>query len=372
MLGCGLRRGYADLKPVNVLEYEELARARLSQGAFDFIAGGAEDEVTLRANRAAFQRLQLLPRVLVDVSHVDMSTEVLGRRIEFPVMLAPVALQRLAHPDGEPAAARAAAAAGTVMVLSTMSSYTLEEVAQAAEGPRWFQLYCFRDREATKRLVLRAAAAGYEALCLTVDLGRLGRRERDLRNALVFPPDVLPMNLATDAELTGGQLPSTVYAAGLMNPSPAWEIDPALTWADIDWLRSLTSMPVLLKGILRADDAGIAADHGVAGIVVSNHGGRQLDGAPAAIDVLPEIVEAVGDRCEVLMDGGVRRGSDIVKALALGAKAVLIGRPYVWGLAARGERGVAHVLELLRAELEVAMALTGVTSVSQISRSLVR
>ncbi len=363
------------MEPINLHDYEELARQTLPGPAFDFIAGGAEDEVTLNANRTAWQRLQLLPRVLMDVSNVNTSASVLGRRIALPVLLAPVALQRLAHPEGELAVARAAAAAGTVQVLSTMSSYTMEDVAAAAAGPKWFQLYCYRDKELTRRLVQRAQAQGFEALCLTVDLPRLGRRERDLRNAMEFPPDVVPMNLVTEVdpqsvppESRGTQLEA--FTASLLNLS--WEIIPSLTWADVDWLRSLTSMPVVLKGVLAREDARIALDHGVAAIVVSNHGGRQLDGVPAAIDVLPEIVEAVQGRAEVLVDGGVRRGTDVLKALALGARAVLIGRPYLWGLATGGEAGVARVLALLRAEFEMAMALAGCRSVSEVTRALVR
>ncbi len=363
------------MEPINLHDYENLARQTLPGQAFDFIAGGAEDEVTLNANRTAWQRLQLLPRVLMDVSNVNTSASVLGRRIALPVLLAPVALQRLAHPEGELAVARAAAAAGTVQVLSTMSSYTMEDVAAAATGPKWFQLYCYRDKELTRRLVQRAQAQGFEALCLTVDLPRLGRRERDLRNAMEFPPDVVPMNLVTEVdpqsvppESRGTQLEA--FTASLLNLS--WEIIPSLTWADVDWLRSLTSMPLVLKGILAPEDARIALDHGVAAIIVSNHGGRQLDGVPAAIDVLPEIVEAVQGRAEVLVDGGVRRGTDVLKALALGARAVLIGRPYLWGLATGGEAGVARVLALLRAEFEMAMALAGCRSVSEVTRALVR
>jgi len=363
------------MEPINLHDYEELARQALPGPAFDFIAGGAEDEVTLNANRTAWQRIQLLPRVLIDVSNVDTSTSVLGRRIDLPVLLAPVALQRLAHPEGELAVARAAAAAGTVQVLSTMSSYTLEDVAAAAAGPKWFQLYCYRDKELTRRLVQRAQTQGYEALCLTVDVPRLGRRERDLRNRMEFPPDVVPMNLVTDVDParvppeSRGSQPGTP-AASLLNLS--WEIIPSLTWADVDWLRSRTSMPVVLKGVLAAEDARIALDHGVAAIIVSNHGGRQLDGVPAAIEVLPEIVEAVRGRVEVLVDGGVRRGADVLKALALGARAVLIGRPYVWGLAVGGEEGAARVLAMLRAEFEMAMALAGCRSTAEITRALVR
>jgi 4-hydroxymandelate oxidase len=353
----------------NLDDLEPLAREKLPGPIFDFIAGGAEDEVTLRRNRAAFEAIEFQPRVLVDVSNIDTSTTVLGERLPFPVMLAPVALHQLATPDGELATARAAASAGTVMVLSTMSSVAMEEVAAAAAGPRWFQLYCYREKGVTERLVKRAEAAGFRALCLTVDVPRLGRRERDFRHNLRFPEDVVPRNFLSEINIESIPFESqgsmiAAYAANLM--------DASLTWDSVGWLRSITSMPLVLKGILTPEDAMLAVEHGVAAIVVSNHGGRQLDGSPPSIDVLPEIIEAVAGRVEVLVDGGVRRGTDIVKALALGAKAVLIGRPYIWGLAVDGEQGAARVLQMLRLEMELAMSLCGVTSVNQITPRLVR
>jgi 4-hydroxymandelate oxidase len=254
-------------------------------------------------------------------------------------------------------------------VLSTMSSTTIEEVADAASGPKWFQLYCYREKGVTERLVKRAQTAGYRALCLTVDVPRLGRRERDFRHDLRFPESVLPRNFVSEINIESIPLESqgsaiAAYAASLM--------DASLTWDVIPWLRSITSMPVVVKGILTPEDAALAVEHGAAGIVVSNHGGRQLDGSPPGIEVLPEIAEAVGGRAEILIDGGVRRGTDIVKALAFGASAVLIGRPYVWGLAIDGELGVSRVLQMLRTELELAMSLCGVTSVEQITPALVR
>jgi len=354
------------MEPVNLLEYEPLAREKLPEGSYGFIAGAAEDEVTLRENRAAFQRLRLRPRVLVDVSKIDPSTTVLGQRIELPVLLAPVAVQRLAHPDGELASARAAAAAGTIMALSTSASCSIEEVARAAEGPRWFQLYFNRDREVTRRLVERAEAHGYAALCLTVDLPWLGRREADIRNRLQFPPDVTMANFAGDE--ARGLLP---IVSGSALDASAGPSDPSLSWKDVGWLRSLTKMRLVIKGVLTAEDAALALEHGAEAIVVSNHGGRQLDGVPASIEALPEIVEAVGGRAEVLLDGGVRRGTDVLKALALGARAVLIGRPYIWGLAVAGEEGVKRVLSILRFELELAMALAGCPAVADIGRGLV-
>ncbi len=363
-------------KPVNLQDYEQLAREKLPAPIFDFIAGGAEDEITLRNNRQAFEHLQLRTRVLVDVSQIDTSTTVLGQRIDFPVIVAPVALQTLAHPQGELATARAAAAAGTIMALSTVSSTSLEDVAQAGDGPKWFQLYCYKDREVAKRLVLRAQAAGYRAICLTVDVPRLGNRERDFRNQVQFPPDVIPINLAQEAVL--GTIPATAgaslegaYAASVQHPSMTWEIAADLTWADVDWLRSLTDLPLIIKGILTPEDALLAADHGAAAIVVSNHGGRQLDGVPATIEALPEIAEALGGRLEILLDSGIRRGTDVLKALALGAQAVLIGRPYIYALAANGERGVTRALRILRTELELAMALTGCPTVQAITPAVV-
>lgn len=353
------------MQPINLADFEELARQRVEPAAWGYIAGGADDEVTLRDNVAAFRRLRLLPRVLVDVSRVDPGATVLGQWVALPVLLAPTAFQSLAHPEGELATVRGAAAAGTVAVVSTMSGYRLEDVAAAAKGPKWFQLYCYREREVTQRFVERAEAAGYGAICLTVDLPRVGNRERDLRNQFRLPPSVRPRNFQEFVDVEGGS--DEVFFQYIQRL-----VDPSLTWTAVDWLRSVTRLPVLLKGILHAADARRAVEHGVAGIVVSNHGGRQLDGVPATIDVLPEIVDAVQGRAEVLVDGGVRRGTDVLKALALGARAVLVGRPYVYGLAVDGEAGVRQVLELLKSELELAMALTGCPTLSQVTRELVR
>ncbi len=357
------------MKPINLFEYEEHAREKLPQAIFDFIAGGAEDEVTLRRNHEAYEGITLRPRFLVDVSRVDPSTSVLANSLPFPVLLAPVALQRVADPEGEIATARAAGAVGATMVLSTMSSCTIEDVASASAGPKWFQVYVNPERAVTEELVHRAEAASYSALCLTVDAPYLGRRERDLRNRLEFPADINYSNLERHVDLasvTLGDYGSALAAvAGRL-------INPAMSWSDLKWLRSITNLPVLIKGILTPEDARLAIEHGAAGIVVSNHGGRQLDGVPATIDMLAEIVEAVGGRAEVLLDGGIRRGTDVFKALALGAKAVLIGRPYIYGLAVDGEAGVAHVLHLLREEFTLAMALSGCASVSEINAALVR
>lgn len=357
------------MRPINLRDYEILARERLDPGVWGYVAGGAGDEITLRENEDAFRRLRLLPRVLVDVSTVDLSVTVLDQRVALPVLLAPTAFQSLVHPDGELAVARAAAAAGAVMVVSTMSGYPMEVIAAAAHGPKWFQLYCYRDRAVTERFVERAEAAGYSAICLTVDLPRVGRRERDLRNEFQLPPGVVPRNfegLIDLAAVAGGdaQRAFAEYVHRL--------VDPSLTWKAVDWLRSKTRLPVLLKGILTAADARLAIEHGVNGIVVSNHGARQLDSVPATIDAVSEIADAVAGRTEVLLDGGVRRGTDVVKALALGASAVLIGRPYLYGLAVEGEAGVRGVLELLAQETELALALLGCAAARDVRREHVR
>ncbi len=357
------------MDPVNLSEFEPLARERMAQQAFDYVSGGADDEISMKENRAAFARLALLPRVLIDVSTVDTSTRVLNQDISFPVMVAPTAFQTLAHADGELATARATAAAGTIMIVSTLASHRLEDIAAAAPGPKWFQLYCYKERSVTQELVKRAETNGYQAICVTVDVPRLGRRERDFRNQFTLPPDVVPRNFEGVADLAGIDPAEhgshlTAHIASLL--------DDSLTWDDIDWLKSITTLPLILKGILATEDAKLASEVGVAGIVVSNHGGRQLDGVVTALDVLPDIVSAVGDRAEVYMDGGIRRGTDVVKALALGARAVLLGRPSVWGLAADGEAGVTKVLHMLRDEVELALALCGCPNVAAVSSELVR
>lgn len=354
-------------RPINLFEYETLASQHLSKMALDYYARGAWDEVTLRDNRAAYDRYKLLPRVLADVTHRDLSTTVLGRPLKLPILIAPMAFQRLAHPQGEVATARAAKSMGATMVLSTLSTISLEEVARETDR-LWFQLYVHRDRSLTRALVERAEAAGYSALCLTVDAPVLGQRERDRRNEFSLPLGMELANLTAMADL---KIPQTKGESGLLAYF-AQQLDPGLTWQDVEWLQSLTKLPVVVKGILRGDDARRAVEHGAKAIVVSNHGGRQLDGAIATIDALGEVVAAVGDRAEVLVDGGIRRGSDILKAIALGAKAVLVGRPILWGLAVGGELGARHVLELLRDELDRGMALSGCAKIEDIDVSLVR
>jgi 4-hydroxymandelate oxidase len=301
------------------------------------------------------------------VSQRDLTTTVLGQTMPMPLILAPAAFHKLATPEGEIATVRAAGAHGLTMTLSTLSTTRLEDVAQAATSPLWYQLYVYKDREVTRDLVQRAEAAGYRALVLTVDTPLLGRRERDVRQEFHLPPGLSAANLeGRGAERVAeeeGQSGLAAYVAALQ--------DPSLTWKDVDWLRSITEMPILLKGILRGDDARRAIDHGAAGVIVSNHGGRQLDTVPATIDALPGVVEAVLGRIEVLIDGGVRRGTDILKAVALGAKAVLIGRPILWGLAANGYDGAHQVIQLLRSEFDLAMALAGCPTVADITPDLI-
>lgn len=349
----------ADAEPHNVADFERLAEGVLEAGAHGYFAGGAGDERTLRDNVAAFGRWRIRPRMLVDVTEVETETTVLGAPVSMPILVAPVAFQRLAHSDGEPGMARAAAAAGTLMCVSTLATAGPREVSEAAPGaPRWFQLYCFRDRGVTRALAEEAVASGFEAIALTVDAPRAGRRERDARSGFAIPPEVTVPSL--DAAV-GGHSPMNIHEIFAL-------VDPGLTWRDLESLVADIGLPVLVKGVLTAEDARLAAEHGAVGVVVSNHGGRQLDGVPASLEALPEVVEAVGDRIEVYMDGGVRRGTDVVVALALGARAVLVGRPPLWGLAADGEAGALRVLELLRDELALALCLTGCPSPEAVTR----
>ncbi len=351
---------------LNLHELESLAQKRLETGAFGYIRSGAEDEIALHENRAAFERIKLMPRMLVDVSEVDTSTQVLGHELSMPVMLAPVAFQTLAHPDGELASARAAAQADTLFAASTLSSHPLEAIAGASDGSKWFQLYCSRDKVLTHELIARAEAAGFEAICVTADIPVAARRETDERNRFSLPPACLPGNLkrhrALDDLTTSDQGSALVRLIGDM-------FDPSLSWRDVEALRARTKLPFLVKGILAPEDATRAIDHGIDGVVVSNHGGRQLDCAPATIDALPAIAEAVDGRIAVLLDSGIRRGSDVVKAVALGAQAVLIGRPMMWGLAIDGQQGVSRVLEMLREEIARTLGLIGCPSLRDLDPS---
>lgn len=356
------------MEPINLFEYEPLARERMDAMSWDYFRSGAEDEVTLAENRRAFERIRLRPRVLADVSALDTRTTALGIPVAAPILVAPMAYHRLAHDEGEAAMARGAGAAGTLMCVSTMSTMPMEEIAQAATGPLWFQLYVYRDRSITESLVRRAERAGYRALVVTLDTPLLGRREADIRNGFGLPEHLTLANfagaLAEEKRVAPGASALAIYMAE--------QLDSALTWEGIDWLASITSLPIVLKGILTAEDAALAARHHAAGIIVSNHGGRQLDGAIATIEALPEVVEAVAGRAEVYMDGGVRRGTDVLKALALGARAVFVGRPMLWALAVDGARGVERALSLVTEEFKLAMALSGRPTLAEIDRSLVR
>jgi 4-hydroxymandelate oxidase len=351
---------------VSVAELEARAREILSTAILDYYDGGSNDEITVRENANAFDRIPLYYRVLRGTAVRDMSVTVLGHRLGLPVIIAPVALMGMAAPDADAVVAKAATEARSIFVLSTFSMTPVEQVVEAASGPVWFQLYVYKDRGASEALVKRVEAAGCSGLELTVDAPVLGRRERDVRNRFTLPDGLWAPNLTAEAGSDRRQQDGSELAAMF-----AEMVDPGLTWDDVAWLRSITSMPVVIKGIVRPDDARLAVEAGAAGIIVSNHGGRQLDTSPPTIDVLASVADAVGEDVEVLVDGGIRRGTDIVKALALGARAVQIGRPIVWALATKEEDGVVGVIELLHRELDVAMALCGCRSVQEITRDLV-
>ena len=346
-----------------VADYEPLACERVAPQAWAYLDGGAADEFTARDNRAAFSRWQLRTQVLRDLAGGDTGCELFGARLRYPILLAPVAYQKLAHPDGELATVLGASAMQAAMVVSTQASVALEDIARAAQTPLWFQLYFQHDRGFTRDLAQRAERAGYRALVVSVDAPVSGLRNREQRAGFALPPGVEPVNLRGLPPLPPGA-GDTLFGSPLIAAAP--------TWRDIDWLRAQTTLPVVLKGIMTAEDATRALVASVDGIIVSNHGGRVLDTQPATIDVLPEIAAAIDGRMPLLMDGGIRRGSDVFKALALGADAVLIGRAFVHGLAAAGAAGVAHVLRILHAELEVTMALTGCRDLTTITPSLLR
>ncbi|CAI5682387.1 2-Hydroxyacid oxidase 1 [Oreochromis niloticus] len=363
------------MQRVCVSDFEEEARKVLPKAVYDYYRSGADEQKTLADNVAAFNRWYLVPRVLRDVSTVDLSVSVLGEKLSMPLCIAATAMQRMAHPEGETATAKACKAMGTGMMLSSWATSTIEEVMSAmttslgSGGVLWLQLYIYKDRELTLSLVRRAEKAGYKAIFVTVDTPYLGKRLDDVRNRFKMPPHLSMANFST-ASLAfsegdyGNDSGLAVYVANA--------IDPSICWDDIMWLKKHTRLPVIVKGVLNGEDAAKAVNCGVSGILVSNHGARQLDGVSATLDALEEVVRAAQGRCEVYMDGGVRRGTDILKALALGAKAVFIGRPVLWGLACQGEQGVIELLELLKDELRLAMALSGCRSVSEVSRSLVR
>lgn len=349
--------------PVNLHEYEPLARQNMTRMAWDYLAGGSGDERTMHWNRERLDAVRLWPRVLRDVSQVDTTLTLLGHALAFPVLLAPTGFHRLFHPEGELATARGAGIAGALYTLSTAATTTLEDVATMASSPIWFQLYVQRDRGFTRELVRRAEAAGCSALMLTADTPVLGARDRDQRNGLELPPG---LELANLRQVRQNAEDAPTFVHGSHNPF----LDPSLTWDALSWLVTESKLPVIVKGILHPDDARLAIERGAAAIAVSNHGGRNLDTVPASIDALPRVAAAVAGRVPLLFDGGVRRGVDVVKALASGATAVMLGRPYLWGLGAAGADGVARVVRLIVNELEMAMAQCGVTKLSDITREL--
>jgi 4-hydroxymandelate oxidase len=364
---------------LSVADYARATRGKLRQDVLDYFEGGALDEITLRENTAGWERLKLYYRVLAGVGPRDLRTTVLGQSVSMPICVAPTAFHKLACEEGEIATARAAKTAGTLFILSSLSNTPMEDVFAAAKGPPspgfgvtaraggpcWFQLYVYKDREVTRALVQRAEAAGAEAIVLTVDAPGLGTRERDMRNRFTLPAGLAVANLAP---LGKGEMPEVEGSGLAAYVRNNFKSD--LGFDDLDWLCGCTRLPVVVKGVCRGDDAVRAAEHGAKAVVVSNHGGRQLDTAPATCEVLPHVVEAVADRCEVYVDGGVRRGSDVLKAIALGARAVLVGRPILWGLTVGGEQGAVDILEILRRELGEAMLLCGCTRLSDIDRAL--
>ncbi len=376
-------------RAANVADLRDLARRRLPRGVFDYIDGGAEDELSLARNVHAFERVEFAPRVLVDVSGVDTSSTLLGKQLGLPLVLAPTGFTRIAHPLGELAVAPAAAAAGVPYVLSTLATRSIEEVRGVSDGRLWFQVYVWRDRGLVEEMIGRAAAAGYDALCVTVDTAVLGRRERDVRRGFTLPPKLGP-GTVVDGLLHPGWTWEFVWAEPIAFANVVGrhvgdgsdavslaeyvngQFDPGLSWRDLEWLRSVWDGPIVLKGIQTVEDAKIAAGEGVDAIALSNHGGRQLDGAPPILELVAPVADEVGGQVEIICDGGVRRGGDIVKALALGATAVMAGRAYLYGLGAAGPRGVAWVLDLLAADMRRVMALTGCRAVADIGPELVR
>ena len=354
---------------INLESLEPLARERLDPMLYDYIAGGAADEWTLAESRAAWTRIHLLPRMLRGVAEREMTTSVLGTAISFPVLVAPMGFHGLCHLEAEQATARATADEQTIFCASTVSNCSLEAIAEASgNGPRWFQLYVYRDRGITKSLVERAKAAGFRALCLTVDTPLAGPRERDRRNSLRMPAH-LKLGNFPETHTTAHHQGEGKGSALAQYISSQW--DPSLTWKDVEWLRTIANMPVIVKGILAPDDAVLAIEHGADAVIVSSHGGRQLDSVPGTATMLGPVVDAVQGRAEVLVDGGVRRGTDVLKALARGAKAVLLGRPVLWGLTLDAADGVRAVLQHLQSELDLSMALAGVASVENVERALI-
>ena len=371
----------------NLDDLRDIARRRLPGGVFDYVDGGAEDEITYRRNQTDLRRWEFVPSVLRDVSSVDISSTLLGRTLPLPLVLAPTGFTRIVDPPGELAAARAAARKNVPYSLSTLSTRSIEEVAEVSEGPKWFQVYVWKDRGLVKNMIERAAENGYEALCITADLAVPGRRERDERRGFSLPPKLgwgmmlegmahpswtwrflrsEPISFSNVVGLSEHDGSTAVELAELVKD----QFDASLSWADIEWFRSIWPGPMIIKGIQSVSDARLAAEHGVEAIAVSNHGGRQLDGAPTPANLMEPIAEATGDSLEIIFDGGVRRGSDIIRALALGARAVMVGRPYLYGLGAGGEKGVEWVIDFFAEGMARSMALAGVRSVAEVERGL--
>lgn len=373
----------------NIDEFRQLARKKLPAPLFHYIDGGADDEYTKDRNTTAFEDYQLVPSILQDVTNIDMRTKVLGCDLDWPVILAPTGMSRFFHYQGESAVARAAQTSATLYSLSTVSTTTIEDVAAASKGPKLFQLYALRDGGINNELIERCKAANYDALCLTVDTVVQGNRERDLRTGMTVPPALTPKSFASFVArpqwcyryLTSPALQMANVAHHISEGSSEvsslasyinGQFDRALNWGYAEKVIARWSGPFAIKGVLSAEDARKAADMGATAVIISNHGGRQLDGVPAPIDVLPEIADAVGDRVEIILDGGIRRGTHVLKALALGATACMMGRPYLYGLAAGGQAGVERVLELLKAEVERGMILGGKARIADIDSSFLR
>jgi len=355
-------------KLVCIQDFEKEAFKILDQNTLDYYKSGADDEITLRENKSAFKRWIIRPRMLRDISTRDLSVEVLGKKIAFPVGISPSAMQKLAHEDGELGNTRAAAAMNTIYILSTIATSSIEEVAKAnPNGRKWFQLYVYKDRSQSLNLVRRAEAAGFEALVLTVDAPYFGKRRNNVRHKFHLPSHLRLANFEGTSESSVLQAKGGGSALSKLDDL----MDQSLTWKDVSWLKNNTRLPIIVKGIMTAEDAALALVHGVSGIFVSNHGGRQLDTCLATIDALPEVVNEVKGRCDIYLDGGVSGGSDVFKALALGAKMVFLGRPLLWGLAVGGEQGAKRVLEIMKEELDLTMALSGVASVTSIDRTYV-
>lgn len=371
----GSAEGPESAFPLHIAELEEAARARMDPAAFDYYAGGAEDEATLADNEAAWREVRFRPRVLVDVSEVEAGCRLLGSELPSPLILAPTAFQKLAHPEGEVAAVRGAG--GHLYVASTLATVAIEEICAAATGPVWLQLYVFRDRGLSRELVQRAEAAGCAGLCLTVDVPVQGNRERDARNGFTLPEGLEMANFSGSTQAAMRAIDDAGVGQGVpagatsgLDAYIGAQFDPTLDWSAVEWLRSIAGLPVVLKGIQHPADGRRAVDAGADAVVVSNHGGRQLDGADATARILPDVVAAAEGRVPVLVDGGIRRGTDIARALALGASGVMVGRPWLWGLAAAGASGVAHVVETLDEELRRTMALLGVTDTAGLGPDL--